>query len=74
MHLDESITTAFETIREFTSFDSHSLVPRRRPHLGIQRLRLQGTRRPNRARCLRRRLGTANDALHLNGQQPKRWR
>lgn len=27
MHLDESITTAFETIREFTSFDSHSLVP-----------------------------------------------
>ena len=27
MNLDESITNAFETIREFASFDSHSLVP-----------------------------------------------
>ena len=27
MRLDKSIITAFETIREFTSFDSHSLVP-----------------------------------------------
>lgn len=27
MNLDESITNAFEAIREFASFDSHSLVP-----------------------------------------------
>jgi len=27
MNLDESLTSAFETIREFASFDSHSLLP-----------------------------------------------
>jgi len=27
MNLDESLTNAFETIREFASFDSHSLLP-----------------------------------------------
>ncbi len=27
MSLDESLNSAFETIREYASFDSHSLVP-----------------------------------------------